>query len=90
MRFRDRGQISSAHLAWQYNRDGLTSVDASDGPVVPQLVGEVGTAEAATEIDRFGNVQLPPGSHVRGCRVLDYATANLEAASLIVELTNLA
>jgi hypothetical protein len=82
----DRGQISPARLAWQYNRDGLTSIDASsvwcelageepvsanprelsDGPVVPQLVGEVGTAEPATEIDRFGNVQFPPGSHVRG------------------------
>jgi hypothetical protein len=82
----DRGQISPARLAWQYYRDGLTSIDASsvwcelageepvspnpqvlsDGPVVPQLVGEVGTAEPATEIDRFGNVQLPPGSRVTG------------------------
>lgn len=100
----DRGQISPARLAWQYNRDGLTSIDAnnvrcelageeqvspnprdlSDGPVVPQLVGEVGTAEPGTEIDRFGNVQLPPGSHVTGISSVGLPDGGyLETASLI-------
>jgi hypothetical protein len=50
---------------------------------VPQLVGEVGTAEPATEIDRFGNVQLPPGSRVTGMSSVGLPDGTYMEASLV-------